>query len=132
MPSLKQRGDTIVEVLMVVAVISGVLGTAYAITNRSVKSNQLSQERGQAVKVAETQIEQLRTFKLTDVPGGTFCVTSGAFESDLINCKFDNNPGDGRYSASVTQPSPGKFVITVTWRGATNGSDQVAMNYRMY
>ena len=53
----KQTGDTIVEVLSAIAVSSAVLGTAYGITNRTVKNQQQITEHSIALKLAEQQLE---------------------------------------------------------------------------
>lgn len=59
---LNTRGDTIIEVLIAVVVLSVVLTTAYALATRSLKENQQTQEHNQALKVAESQIEALKAF----------------------------------------------------------------------
>ena len=59
---LSQTGDTIVEVLVAIAVAGAVLGGAYSLINANVKSNQLAQERSNAVKIAESQVERLRSY----------------------------------------------------------------------
>jgi prepilin-type N-terminal cleavage/methylation domain-containing protein len=56
----KQRGDTIVEVLVAVAIISSVLGLAYATMNRNLQSIRDNQERTEASKLAQGQIELLK------------------------------------------------------------------------
>jgi prepilin-type N-terminal cleavage/methylation domain-containing protein len=55
-----QRGDTIVEVLIAMAVLGLVLASAFAISNRSYATGLNAQERNEALKVAESQIELLR------------------------------------------------------------------------
>lgn len=57
-----KRGDTIVEVLIALAVLGSVLVGGYSIATRSINSVRASQERGEALKVAEGQIEQLRSY----------------------------------------------------------------------
>ena len=56
-----ERGDTIIEVLMCILVISMILAGAFASTNKNLQSVRDSQERAQAVKIAESQLERLRT-----------------------------------------------------------------------
>jgi len=58
--NLQQRGDTIVEVLIVVIVIATVIGSAYSIAVKSLQSTQRTQERSYALKLAETQLERLK------------------------------------------------------------------------
>ena len=61
MRRLNQVGDTIVEVLVAMTVMSMVLGGAFASTNRSLNATQAAKERDQGVRLAETQIEQLKS-----------------------------------------------------------------------
>jgi len=93
------RGDTIVEVLICILVISSVLAGAFAVTNQSLLEVQDSQERSQAVKIAETQIERLRGIDLlTATPPEVFCSSDAAPSSatsttyeDSKTCYFDRN-----------------------------------------
>ena len=58
---LNQLGDTIVEALMAIAVLGLVIGAGYAVANRSLKTSRASQERGEALKVAQAQVERIRS-----------------------------------------------------------------------
>ncbi|MDQ5972468.1 MAG: Type secretion system protein [Patescibacteria group bacterium] len=57
----QQAGDTIVEVLIVIIVIATVLASAYGISIRSLQATQLTQERAFALKLAEGQLESLKS-----------------------------------------------------------------------
>src|SRR5687767_4350813 len=56
---IRERGDTIVEVLIAIAVVSLILGGAYTTTNRSMQATRSAQERSVALTLAESQIERL-------------------------------------------------------------------------
>lgn len=58
----KQRGDTIVEVLIAISVLAFAIGTGYATVNRSNQSILANKERYQAQLIANQQIEYLRQF----------------------------------------------------------------------
>lgn len=58
----KQRGDTIIEVMLAMAVIGMVLGVAYGIANRSVAIGRSAQERSEALKFAESQVELIKQY----------------------------------------------------------------------
>lgn len=60
MTKLNQAGDTIVEVLIAIAVVSGVLGITYSIMNKNVATIQDNQERTEASKLVQGQLELLR------------------------------------------------------------------------
>ena len=59
MSRLGMRGDTIVEVLIALAVTSSLIIAGYNTANRSLKGGQQSQERGEALKLVESQAEAL-------------------------------------------------------------------------
>lgn len=80
----KQRGDTLVEVLIAIAVVSLVLGGAFVTTNRSLSATRAAQERGVALKLAESQLEQLKALVASNPNAvfaagapSPFCITSG-------------------------------------------------------
>lgn len=56
----KQTGDTIVEVLIAMAVIASMMAGAFVSTRRSSSGMRQSQERVEGLKVAEEQIERLK------------------------------------------------------------------------
>ena len=78
MVRLNTRGDTLVEVLLAVAVVSSVLGIAYSIMNRNLQIMRNNQERTAASKYAQGQLELLK-----QAPGSLaptvleFCMTDG-------------------------------------------------------
>src|ERR1051325_5182355 len=81
LPHARQRGDTIVEVLISLTVISLVLGGAYVTTNKSLIATRTAQERGNALKLAESQVEQIKGVAAINpsaifTAAGTFCVYS--------------------------------------------------------
>jgi len=54
-----QAGDTIIEVLLALAVTVTVLTGAYVVANRALKIGRLAQERTEATKIAQGQIEAI-------------------------------------------------------------------------
>jgi Tfp pilus assembly protein PilV len=60
MKTMSQKGDTIVEVLIAMTVLATVIAGAYAISNKSMISAQQAQERTQATKLAEGQVDRLK------------------------------------------------------------------------
>lgn len=57
---LNQRGDTIVEVLIAIAIVGAVLTIAYSIMNRNLQTMRDNQERTEASKIAQEQVETLK------------------------------------------------------------------------
>jgi type II secretory pathway pseudopilin PulG len=62
-------GDTIIEVLLAIIVVSGTLGTAFATMNSGSLGTRAAQERVEALKHVETQIELLRVATDRAIPG---------------------------------------------------------------
>ncbi len=60
MKRLTSVGDTIVEVLIALTIISLVLGGAYVSASRSLNNGRQAQERGEALKLVQSQIERLK------------------------------------------------------------------------
>jgi prepilin-type N-terminal cleavage/methylation domain-containing protein len=58
---LDQRGDTIIEVLIAIAIGSLILGITYSTMNRSLITGRRAQERSEALKLAESQLERIKS-----------------------------------------------------------------------
>ena len=150
MQKLSQRGDTIVEVLIAIAVVSMVLGGAYATTNRSLQASRSAQEQGVALKLVETQIEQLKA--LADTPGAlatapsSFCILTTGGGPTITGTAGAGNPcglnGNGVtassgdqpvYQLAITEPTPDTFQITNNWTNVSGGlHDNIQMTYKAY
>ena len=149
--ALNQRGDTIVEVMMVLAILGLALSISYATANRSLLNSRQAQENAQAAELAQSQVEGIRLLSATPNPvpanqnvfvgsGSNFCVfTSGssyAVQSPASggNCNIDAIP----YSISdVWQgsgaPNYDQFVVTVSWPDLQGqGNDTVKLTYRTH
>src|SRR5262245_22324828 len=121
-----QRGDTIVEVLVAIGVISLVLGAAYVMTNRSAQNTRAAQERDNALKLAESQVERLKGLAATNpsavFSGPTpFCIADNGsvWDANDNNC-FVNTAGipvstEPRFHLSIDRSGTSDFVLTETW-----------------
>ncbi|GAC1390684.1 MAG: hypothetical protein NVSMB46_00980 [Candidatus Saccharimonadales bacterium] len=128
---LRQTGDTIVEVLIAMAVISFALGATYVTANRSLQSTQQAQERSQATKIAESQAELLNTISVLkpgqpgyiDIYQNSYCISgtypnfsantippagpTGSLALDSLNeygpasCTFSNGSVAGLFNVSI-------------------------------
>jgi type II secretory pathway pseudopilin PulG len=143
--SLRQQGDTIVEVLISIAVVSLILGGAYVSTNRSLQATRDAQERGVAIKLAESQIEQLKNIDKPTLFGTTlksYCIVNGGLvDSDDPACLVGADglptpPNSGPAYHIVVTPSvtnPNTFTVKNSWtsvRGDTQASVELA--YRVH
>src|ERR1017187_1268844 len=57
---LHQKGDTIIEVLIAIAIISFILGGAYVTSNNSLLATHDAQEHGAALQLLQTEVELLK------------------------------------------------------------------------
>jgi len=88
MKLIHQRGDTIVEVLLAMAVLGLIMGGAFASARRSLNSTVQAKEHTTALKLAEGQLEEIKQISenvSTDVnsayyklynTGNIFCATN--------------------------------------------------------
>lgn len=154
----RERGDTIVEVLLSLAVLGAVLGAAYVVSNRNIITNRVSQERLEAVKLAETQFERLKiqaSNNATVLDQSGFCLPKGTTPGNEVvdasdsRCHVNTN-GDPvtadvspRYSMAIVRdayvsvpniPQAGtRFRITMTWDNvAGDGTDRLDSFYEVY
>ncbi len=77
MKILNQTGDTIIEVLLAMTIIGLILAGAYATSSRSLNTSQYSQERTRATRIAESQIEQIKSLGIAISDPrlvGSFCI----------------------------------------------------------
>lgn len=150
----KQKGETIVEVLISMAVLGLILSASYGLANKSTLANRQSQERTEALNENSARLEQFKTY-LEDsgnIPGGTFCVyqdNTGALKTTTsgfvggIPANPDQDPldsypnqckagPDGRYNTSIRKNGE-TFIITTRWFQASGGGvDQLAIEYKAY
>ncbi len=151
-----QVGDTIVEVLICIAIMAGVLASAYAIVSRTSNNSQQAREHSQALKVAESQVELLKALLVTQ-PGQAFCMTRDpasptktlngfvalnaptvptAMSAYPTECRVPYGAETERFWVSITKdrltPGPGTYKVHVKWDGATGGIDSVELAYKVF
>ena len=143
--SLGQAGDTIVEVLISIAVVSLILGGAYVTTNRSLLATRSAEEQGNAFKLVESQLELIRAMIAT--PGGSqtlttapasFCITStttvaaSASAACKMNASGSPSTTEPVFNLAITK-SGDVFTVRNTWAAVDGkGNDSVQMTYRVY
>ena len=133
------RGDTILEVLIAIAVVSSILGSVFVLANRTAQNSRQAQEHQEALKYASSQIELLNEYLRQsggDRPtGSSFCMQQAVLApldytgEAPAQCQYDNGAYD--YSFKVSYDATNKvYIVTVTWPGATGSVDSVALAYR--
>lgn len=143
-------GDTIVEVLIVLAVLSLSFAISYATANGGLNKAQNSQEHSQALGVINSQIELLRTAVVKQnasallTNGAEFCVSPTADLSATASVIPMSNPvpaacqqHDGRYSISEkyhagSPTSKSYYEFSVKWLGVGSlGDQQERLTYKI-
>lgn len=135
---LKQnsRGDTIVEVMIVLAVLGLAIGISYATANRSLLNARQAQENSQATALVQSQVEALRTLS-TDAnqnifQAGPYCLTQNAPYTVTNSCDFGTIP----YTIAITYAAPtDTFTVTATWADVihpANEKNTVTTSYRLH
>lgn len=151
-----QRGDTIVEVLICIAIAGMILAGAFVVSNRSQLGVRDSQEHAEASKLLQSQLEQLRSnarlqggtiFTFAAPPQG-FCMDGGAKPISatdprcVVNSSGAQYNGSNAYTIAIQRASAGSgvagqgrvFTLTVTWASISGVSSQSSetMTYRLY
>ncbi len=135
-----QRGETIVEVLIAIAVIGSVIGTSYAIVGRNSRQYQQDDERTIALSIAEAQLEEVRNIvkdpqspnrSIVTTDNTPFCVNSTGAHQDASQCSLYS-----RYFTQVYKPAGDTmYIVEVNWQGAnsTGGTtdSKVSLRYRL-
>jgi prepilin-type N-terminal cleavage/methylation domain-containing protein len=139
-----QRGDTLVEVLIAIAVVSLILGGAYVTTSRSLQATRAAQERSTALKLAESQIEQIKGLVNTNPTAvfgapSPFCIAAATglpVDASEDDCGVDEsgaiNSVEPVYHLSVERAG-NDFTLTATWFNVSGRqTDSLQLRYRAY
>jgi len=144
--SCREQGDTIVEVLISIAIVSVILGGAYVVSNTSLQATRSAQEQSNALKIAQSQIEEIKsmiTNKPDNIYGGsaptTFCIAN---ITTIVATSVANpdsqcivtNPGSTQpqYTLTIVRTN-NDFNLKVSWFDVNGkNSDQLQVVYRDY
>lgn len=121
------RGDTIIEVMLVVAILGLTFAGAYSIAYASTSKNRNAQEHAEALQYMTSQIEILRNSpeevieKTTTGINAEFCFSNTGVLVKPFDPAICNVGTDSRYNVRVRYlrpPSdPGIYRLQVTWQG---------------
>ncbi len=143
--SRRERGDTIVEVLIAIAVVSLVLAGAYVTTNHSLQATRAAQERAVALKLAESQIERIKGLAVSDSAslfGGVtpFCISAATdklVDAGDAACAV-NESGvatmqEPIFHISIDRIGTNDFRLNETWYDVSGKTtDTLQLRYRLY
>ena len=136
----KQAGDTIVEVIIAIAVISTVLAGAFIVTSQSTRGVRDSEEHAQALQYLQGQVELLRAAAsrsggLPATLSTPLCLANGQYYQpvDATACTMRN-----LYALSIVSPSSTAvangtttFNFTASWPALSGGTDTVGLSYKV-
>lgn len=144
---IKQTGETIVEVLISLAILSSAMGIAFATASRSTKAQQANKERYQALLVANEQSNLLKVVadgtqaSTIRIGSGVFCITTGyqvATGANYdTNCK-NQGPNEPRvYDITIKSLNAScavaskicSYNIHVEWDSVKGGRDSLEVYY---
>jgi Tfp pilus assembly protein PilV len=147
-----QRGDTIVEVLISMTIISSILVGAFILANNSKLQVTNSREHDDAIKILESQLEEMRAYATSNSnpDQGVFITTAFCMYHDQPaltstgNCVQDDNGNvttqQPEYNVSIQCQNQcpdhnGGYLYdaTVWWPQVTgHGNATESMYYRLY
>lgn len=142
MKKLNFRGDTIVEALIATVIIGLTVGLAYGIASRSLRSAQQSQERLEALKLAEGQVEAMKGLVAQDskeaddkvfAGSSLFCLDNNEHVSFTVAPPLpaldQDNLSVGAYPQDCIKDPDGRYHLAVE-RTRLTGPDIPANRYQ--
>ena len=129
--ALTSRGDTIIEVLIAIGIVSLVLTSAYALTNKNVSSIQQVQEQSYAQKLAEQQVELLRAASPKPTATGCFNPSTGAFVSPASNAICRPVSGNAPYQITITSLGSNRYSVVTAWDALGGSKPKVTLYYKV-
>lgn len=118
---LTNRGDTIIEVLIAITVVSFVLGGAYVTSNRNLNNMRQAQERGEALKYVQEQVERLKANASTEPTlfsiNEVFCLDGSA---SPVHAARNDHATVGNFGATHPLNSDNLSVYTAICKTSSN------------
>jgi len=120
---LGTAGDTIVEVLIAIAIVSLTLTSAYAVTRRNTTASQQTQEQSTALKLVERQTELLLADANAPTVLGCFNETGVYVVLPSVECSLNLNglqyddavDGGAKYDLSINPTANGTYTVNARW-----------------
>lgn len=134
-----QKGDTIVEVLIVLAVLGLAIGISYATANRSLINARQAQESVKATTILQSQLENVRVLAASGdsaPPAQNVFTTTQPFciiaNTVRVATSTECSSIDTIYKIAITEDD-NKFTLVATWDDVTGqGTDRATLIYRWY
>jgi len=148
--AVNQAGDTIIEVMLAVAVVGMVVGASYSIATKALRTGRFAQEQTEALKLSETQLEKLKykasLYRAGESTTGTIFDTASAeqnfcLDDDLTFTKITTANSlynarcsgvSGLYTMLVTYDGVDLYESSVSWDAPTGNRAVVSISYRLF
>jgi prepilin-type N-terminal cleavage/methylation domain-containing protein len=151
---LTSRGDTIVEVLISIAIVGLALAAAYATANRSSQNDQTNQEHEIALTIAQSQAEQLNNLPTSSTNSlatiatasascfsttGVLAASGATYAADCINYNSAIYPEDFTVNIKqviapnanpVADKPLGTFEVSVEWPKIAGGTNAIQVYFQ--
>lgn len=143
MTRLNSTGDTIVEVLLSITIVSFVLAGAFAVVSSNSKMVRTSEEHGQLLMLAQGQVEKVRELAVaatsdTDpifTTSGKFCVDSDSNILKIGTAEYTAKCSgiDSLYTLAVNYDTSSQlFRIQGSGASLTGSNNSVELYYRVH
>jgi type II secretory pathway pseudopilin PulG len=146
--TFNQLGDTIVEVMVVLAVLGLAISISYATANRSLLNTRQALENSQATELVRSQVEAIRSMACSTgnincsanpalfTTGTSFCIDTTASSYNVIPTTNPScSQGTVPYGISITYNNTptDTFTVVATWPDVLGqGNDTVTYVYRLH
>lgn len=150
---LNSKGDTIVEVLIAVAVLGMIIAGAYTVTNKSLQQIRQSQERNEAYNIAIANADRLNEAVAKDASlagaakPNIFCIKNdlttasastpsttdlAVATSSSYNIACPSFGPSGRYRVYIDRDitPANNFTVYIVWDKVGGGTDRAQVSYR--
>jgi Tfp pilus assembly protein PilV len=127
---LRDRGDTIVEVLIATAVISLILGISYATVVHSTNMTQDAQSQSEALQLAKAQVEFLRAKGAPAAGQSCYDSMGNPTNSCRISPSGAATTVQPYFDLDISTINNGVYVVKATWYPSSAPSASMHMYYR--
>jgi prepilin-type N-terminal cleavage/methylation domain-containing protein len=130
----KQSGDTLVEVLISVAIVSVVLASGYAVTTQGLRTTQDANERSQGLELVQQQVELLRVYNGGSSLTGVCLDSSGTPKPSATSTECNVTPTGSTVCATsfcynLDIEGNGIYQVTAKWKNQRGTDATVTMVY---
>lgn len=128
-PKMNLKGETIVEVLISIALVSITIVTTYVVGVNASHEIQSAFEKQNAISLAKKQIDLITSY--SGMSSNTQCLNINTSSGNIyIPNSCDFNIGNVTYTASISSVKSlsNEYKINISWKGST-GSSNLTMYY---